>query len=54
MNNSPTNIFQILLLLERYHKNCQAVLAASGLNVLTLMLLVANSANKKVCKIPGK
>ena len=23
MNNSPSNIFSMLLLLERYHKNCQ-------------------------------
>ena len=30
----PSNIFQILLLLERYHQNCQAVLAAIGTNGL--------------------
>ena len=36
MNNSPSDIFYTLLLLERYHLNCQAVLAAtSGMNGLT-------------------
>ena len=34
MNNSPSNIFCFLLLLERYHQNCQAVLAAIGMNGL--------------------
>ena len=34
MNNSSSNIFKILLLLERYHHNCQAVLAATGMNSL--------------------
>ena len=28
MNNSPSNIFSILLLLEKYHQNCQGFLAA--------------------------
>ena len=32
MNASPSNIFQILVLLERYHHNCQAVLAATGMD----------------------
>ena len=48
MNNSPSDIFSILLLFKRYHQSCQVVLAAtSRLNVLTLMLLVANLANSK-------
>ena len=34
MNNCPSNISEILLLLERYHQNCQAVLAATGMNGL--------------------
>ena len=34
MNDSPSNIFWILLLVERYHQNCQAVLAASDMNGL--------------------
>ena len=34
MNNSPPNIFLILLLFERYHQNCWAVLAAAGMNGL--------------------
>ena len=34
MNNSPSNIFQSLLLLERYHENSQAVLAAASNNGL--------------------
>ena len=34
MNNSLSNIFKVLLLLERYHKHCLAVLAATGMNGL--------------------
>ena len=34
MNNSPSNIFEILLLLERCHQNYQAVMAAIGINEL--------------------
>ena len=34
MKNSPSNIFSILPLLERYHQNSQAVLAAAGMNRL--------------------
>ena len=34
MNNSPSNIFRILLLLERYHQNSQVVLAVTGMNGL--------------------
>ena len=34
MDKSPSNIFQILLLLERYHQKSQAVLAATGMNGL--------------------
>ena len=32
MNNSPSNIFNSLLLLKRYHQNSLAVLAATGMN----------------------
>ena len=35
MNNSHSNICEILLLLERDRQNCQAVLAASGMHGLT-------------------
>ena len=31
MNNSPSNIFYVLLLLDRYHQNCQVDLAATGM-----------------------
>ena len=34
MNNYPSNIFEILLLLERYHQNCHVVFAATGMNGL--------------------
>ena len=34
MNNFLSDIFYILLLLERYHQICQAVLAATGMNRL--------------------
>ena len=34
MNNSPSNIFQMLLLLERYYLDCPAVLTAAGMNGL--------------------
>ena len=34
MNNYPSNIFEILLLLERYCQNSQAVLAATGMTGL--------------------
>ena len=37
MNNSPSNIFEILLLLQRYHQNCQAVLVATGMNGLNFV-----------------
>ena len=37
MNNSPSNIFKILLLLERYRQNSQAVLAATGMNGLNIL-----------------
>ena len=30
MNNSLSNIFEILLSLERYNQNCQVVLATAG------------------------
>ena len=30
MNNSPSNIFYIMLFLERYHLNSRVVLAATG------------------------
>ena len=36
MNNSPSHICEILILLERYHQNCQAVFAATGMNGLIL------------------
>ena len=35
MNNSPSNNFNTLFLVVRYHQNCQAVLAASGMIGLT-------------------
>ena len=35
MNNSHSNISGILLFLERYHQNREAVLAATGMNGLT-------------------
>ena len=34
MNNSPSNIFYTLLLFERYHRTCMAVLAATDINGL--------------------
>ena len=34
MNNSPSDTYYILLLLERYHQNSLAVLAAAGMNGL--------------------
>ena len=37
MNNTPSNIFEILLLLERYVQNCWTVLAATGVNGLTML-----------------
>ena len=46
MKNSPSTVFLILLLLERYHQNSQAVLAATGMNGLTLMMLVAKMMQK--------
>ena len=33
MNTSPSNNFLILLFLERYHQNSQAVLAVTDMNV---------------------
>ena len=34
MGNPPSNIFQLLILLESYHQNGEAVLAATGMNGL--------------------
>ena len=42
MNTTPSNIFYILLLLERYHQHCQADLDAKDMNALTLMLVADN------------
>ena len=36
MNNSPSNIFLILPLLESYHQNSHPVLAATGINGLNI------------------
>ena len=38
INISPSNIFLIFLLLERYHHNYQAVLAATGMHGLILRM----------------
>ena len=35
MSNSSSNIFIVFLLLERYYQNCQAILAATGMNGLS-------------------
>ena len=43
MNNSQTNIFQILLLLQKYAQNSQPVLAATAMNGL-----IPFSASEKV------
>ena len=37
MNISPSNNFKMLLLLARNHQNCQAILAAAGMNGLKLI-----------------
>ena len=37
MNKSPSDIFWILLFLERYQQKCQTVLAATGMNWLTFL-----------------
>ena len=34
MNNSLSNTFKIMLLLEKYDQNCQVVCAATGMNGL--------------------
>ena len=54
MNNSPSNIFCIMLLLERYQQNCQAVLAATSTNRLfkdnipvSLLVLTVNYTTHK-------
>ena len=39
MNNSRSNIVQPLLWVERYHQHIQAVLAATGMNGLTKVVL---------------
>ena len=35
VNISPSNILLKLLLLEKYHQNSQAVLGATGINMLS-------------------
>ena len=39
------NIFLIILMSESYHQKHKGILAATGMNGLTLMLLLANLAN---------
>ena len=36
INISPSNIFSTMLSFERFHQNCQAVLAAVSINGLNL------------------
>ena len=51
LNNSPSIIFQILLLLiERYHQTCQAgSLAATGMNgIISSMAIMAINIIMKV------
>ena len=38
MNNSPSYIFQPLLLLKRYHQSRQAVFAATGINGISMYI----------------
>ena len=45
MKNSPSNIFYILLLLERCHKNCEAVLAATGMNGLRVFRVLLDQSS---------
>ena len=40
MNNSPSNIFQPLLALEKYHQDSPTVLAATVINGLRMMTSV--------------
>ena len=40
MDDSSSNVVQILLLLEIHHQNRQAVLAATGMNGLTHFIIV--------------
>ena len=47
----PPKVFT-LQMLERYYQNCQAVLAATGMNGLTLVLLVANLTKTKMLQKP--
>ena len=51
MNNSPSNIFQSLLLLERYHQNGLAVLAATGRK--GLIQCVEDTETKQTLSISG-
>ena len=48
MNTSSSNIIYILLFLERYDQNCQAVLAASGMKGLTGHDRKLNVTHKKL------
>ena len=42
MNNSPSNIFKILLLIEGYHHISQVVLATSGMKGLSNVTWLKN------------
>ena len=48
MNTSPSNIFYILLLLERYHQNCQAVSAATTLIIVTFIAIFGQTLDMLV------
>ena len=46
MNNSSSNIFKILLLLERYYQNSQVVLSATGMNGLNSVIRAGDLFDK--------
>ena len=45
MNNSPSNIFYMLLLFEMYHQNCLAVWSINGFRSLVHI----NSCHQRLC-----
>ena len=47
MNNSPSNIFWILLLLEKYQQNCKVILAATSMKGLKSKISISEFVENK-------
>ena len=54
MNNSPSIIFNIPLLLDRHHQNCQANLAATNINAFMIFSCTHLAEEPGIRSLPAK